>query len=379
MRREKMKKGKNLIAILLCLAMSYIPMQAAGYYKNKKVQYGGVNLYYNGVYQNAAAQAVVIDGTTYLPIKALGNMLGVNVSWNQGAQAVMVNGSNSPLSNQAEIQAKDYEIQALKKELETLKNQGVITGTTSSSSSSNNNYTSTSGKDISSSEVSATRRALQDKYGDYFNDIDFDFSLSVSSDKLKVNISVDRSSDYRAFNRLSRNQVRNFVENVCEYIRDRHDDIAISGIIEYSSSDKELYSFSYSRNNSLSFSRSSYSSYYDTEEEELLSILNRRSSLSIAGCSSSVSIDRRTISTENSRERVNCDIYLNITDEIRKAWNDHTGINNDSTLRSELRSIANDLDDETNYDIRINLINASTGSSIGYYVYEDNDLQTYSI
>lgn len=370
-----MKKGKNLIAILLCLAMSYIPMQASGYYRTKNVQYGGVNLYYNGMYQNAAAQMVVIDGTTYLPIKALGNMLGVSVNWNQNAQAVMINGASSALSNQAEIQAKDYEIAALKRELETLKNQGVIVGTTSSSSNNSNNYTSTSGKDISSSEVSATRRALKDKYSDYFDNIDFDFSLSLSSGKLKLTISVDNSSDYRAFNKLSRNQIRNFIENVCEYIRDRHDDIVISGVIEYSSTDKELYSFSYSKNDSLSYSSSSYNS----EEEDLLSVLNKTSSLSISGCSSNVTIDRRSVSTENSRERVTCNLYLNITDEIKTAWNSHTGTNNDSTLKSALRSIADDLDDETSYDIRISLINASTGATIGYYDYEDNDLDLYSI
>ncbi|MBE6024527.1 MAG: hypothetical protein E7231_15340 [Cellulosilyticum sp.] len=372
-----MKKGKNLVAIGLCLALCYIPMQAAGYYVTKNVQYGGVNLYYNGSYQNATAKAVVIDETTYLPVRAFGNMLGINIDWNKNTQTVNVNGiANTALSAQAELQAKDYEIAALRKELAELKQEGVISSTNSSSSS----YETTSGNDISSSEVSDTRRALDNTYSDYFSDIDLDFSLSHSSNRLRVNISIDDSSDYREFNKLSRSEVRNFIEDVCEFIRDRHDDIVIVGNIEYDNTNRYLYSFTYSKSDSLSYSGDSY--YNDDEwsdDYSLQRIIDRTSYVKIDGYSSSIDVKEARLDISDSREYIQVRLYLNITDDMKSAWNRHTGEDNDTVLRSYLRDMAEDLYDETDYDIEIVLYNNSTRNSIGYYQYDDNEIYLYSI
>ena len=374
-----MKKGKNLIAICLCLAMCYIPMQAAGYYRTKKVQYGGVNLYYNGGYQTATSQAVVIDGTTYLPVKAFGNMLGLNIGWDQATQTVSVNGvTNTALSAQAELQAKNNEIAALRKELEALKNQGVVSSTTSTSTS--NDYQTTSGNDITSAEVSDTRRALNNSYSDYFSDIDFDFSLSLSSNRLRLTISIDDSSDYRAFNKLSRSEVKNFIEDVCEYIRKRHDDIAIVGNIEYTNTNKNLYSFNYSKNDSLNYSTNS--SYYDDDwssESSLLSIVNRTSSVRIDGYSNSIAIRNSSVEVSDSREHIEVTLYLDITDDMKTAWNNHSGVDNDTVLRSYLRDIARSLNNQTDYEVEFTLYNYATGNTIGYYEYEDNEIMLYTI
>lgn len=373
-----MKKGKNLIAIFLCLAMCYIPMQAAGYYRTKNVQYGGINLYYNGMYQSAASEAVIIDGTTYLPVKSLGNLLGLSVNWNQNTQTISLGGSTSTLSTDVQIQAKDYEIATLRKELETLKNDGIVASTSSTTSSSITNVTS--GTDITSSEVSATRRAVKSEYSDYFDDIDFDFALTLTSSKLKLTISIDDSSDYRAFKKLTKTQVRNFIEDVCEYIRDRHDNIAISGAIEYNNSDKTLYTFTYSKGDSLSYSNSSSSSSSSSSSESrLLSIIDDTRYVRIDGYSSSIAVEDASVSVSDSRERVTFNLYINVNDDIKTAWNNHTGTNNDTVLRSYLRSISNDLSDETDYDIQANIINKANGSTIAYYYYDGNEIHLYSI
>lgn len=374
-----MRKGKNLVAIGLCLAMCYVPMQAAGYYRTKKVQYGGVNLYYNGAYQNTAAQTVIIDGTTYLPVKAFGNMLGLNIDWNQASQTVMINGTTTPvLSAQAELQAKNYEIATLRKELEKLKNEGVVSSTTSTSTSTK--YDTTSGTNISSSEVSDTRRSLNNEYSDYFDDIDFDFSLSLSSNKLKVTITIDSSSDYRKFNQLSRSRVKNFIEDVCEYIRDRHDDIVISGAIEYTNSSRDLYRFNYSKSDYLSYSDYNYDYDYDyDDEEDLEDIVDDTTSVQINGYSGNINVRKSSVSLSNSREYVNFNLYLDITDDMKSAWNSNKGTNNDTTLRSYLKDIARRLNTATDYEVDGTLINYSTGNTIGYYDYEDNEIYLYSI
>lgn len=373
-----MKKRRNLLAIILCVAMCYIPMQAAGYYQTKNVQYGGVNLYYNGVNQNAATQAVIIDGVTYLPIRAFGNMLGLSLDWNQNTRTVSVQGTTDTLlSAQAELRAKDYQIAALTKELEALKNQGVISSTTSSNSSSDD-YETTSGTDILGSELTATREALENDLSDYFRDIEFDFNLALSSSKLRVTIEIDDSSDYHEFNQLSRSEVKDFMEEVCEDIRERHDDIQIVGTIKYTNSNKTLYSFNYSKSDYLSYSSSSYDSSYDTyyDEDDLLDIVEETTKLKIEGYRGWVYVEDAKISVNDNRERIIFTLYLDVDDkDIKEAWNDHTGIDNDTTLRSYLKDIAEGLHDETDYeDIQGILIDDDTNNQIGTYDYEDNEI-----
>lgn len=377
-----MKKGKNLLTIALCVAISSIPMQAAGYYRTKNVQYGGVNVCYNGVYQGVGSQAVVIDGTTYLPVKSFGNMLGLSTDWVAESQTVNVTGGvagNSQLSYQAELQAKNYEIETLKKELATLKNEGVVSSTTSSSSSSNN-YVSTSGTNITSSEVSETRRALNDQYSTYFYDIDFNFSLSLSSSRLVLGININDSSDYRKFNQLSRSEVKSFVEDVCDYIRERHDDIVISGSINYNNTSHKLYTFTYSKSDNLTWSyRDSYYDYYDDYYyiDDLRDIVDDTTSVMISGYSNRIYVRNTGVST--SSNWVTFTLYLDIPDDAKAAWNANTGVNGDSVLRNYLYDISRELQYETGAYIQCTLINSKTGSQIGSYNYSDNTINLSSI
>lgn len=372
-----MKKGRNLVAIALCLAMCYVPMQAAGYYKSKNVQYGGVSVYYNGAYQSAASQAVIIDGTTYLPVRSFSNMLGMNIGWNQTTHTVTIDGT--PSSN-AQIQAKDYEIAMLRKELETLKNEGVTSNTTTStagsSNSSTSDYDTTSGTDILGTEITATRRALDNEYSDYFDDVEFDFSLSLSSSKLKVTVSIDDSGDYKAFNRLSKSDVKDFMEDVCELIRERHDDIVISGVIEYATKDKDLYSFTYSKSNRLTYSEGSGAT---VSESSLRRIVDETSYVKINDYSGRVAVKDTEVSISDSRERVTFTLELNMTDEIKEAWNENTGKNNDYELREYLEEIADELSDEIDYEITGVLVDYSSDKEIGNYDYEDNEIYLYTI
>ncbi len=382
MRRYSVKKGKNLLAIVLCVAMCYIPMQAAGYYKTKNVQYGGINLYYNGVYQNVASKAVVIDGTTYLPVRAFGNMLGLSMNWDQNTQTVSITGTtDTVISAQAEIKAKDYQIAALTKELNELKNAGVVAGTTSSNSSSTN-YDTTYGTDILGSELTDTRKALENDFSDYFSDIDFDFAFSLSSSKLRLTVEIDNSSDYNAFNKLSRSEVVDFMEDICDAIRDRHDNIPIVGTIKYTNSNKTLYSFNYSKSDDLSYSRNSYNSSYNSyfDEDDLLDIIEDTTYLKVGNDRKRVEIDDVDVSISDSLERVTFTLYLEVDDDdIEEVWNDYTGTNNDTSLRSQLKSIAQELHDETDYDDIQCILKDTDGHKIGSYDYENNELVLKSI
>ena len=217
-----MKGKKWAIGLVLTALVCQIPAQAA----TKNVQYYSPKFYYNGIQKYLDNGIVVIDGVSYIPIRSFSNAVGVTIDWNHTNNILTVNGTTSHnLSTQMQLQAKDYEIASLKKELEMYK--GYHSTNTSTGTTTTTNYTQTEGTDILGTELTATARALETSYSDYFEDIEFDISLRLSSNKLKVTLTYEDSDANRAFNRLSERKLKTFVEMICEDIRDRHDDIVI--------------------------------------------------------------------------------------------------------------------------------------------------------
>lgn len=370
-----MSRRRNVLAIALCIGLCSLPMQAAGYYKTKNVQYGGANFYYNGMYQSVGSQMIIIDGTTYMPVKALGNALGLSVDWNQSTQTVSVSGntSQSNVSMQAELQAKDYEIASLKKELQKYKEDPYII---SSGSNSSNHYSATSGTDILGAEITATRKVLENTYSDYFDEIDFDFSLRLSSGKLKLTISYDTSSENRAFNKLSTKEVKTFIEEICETIRDYHEDIVIQGSIQYDGSRKAPYDFSYSKRNRMSYSTAS--SYDDITKSEVIDMIEEIDSVKINGYDSRISIKDVDATVNDNKERVTFKIYLNLLDEAKEIWNQQTECYH-TELRNSLKTIAKDISRETDYDIFGEIYSYRDGSLIATYDYSKQEIDLFTV
>lgn len=379
---RKMFKKKSILYVLLCMAILYVPMHAAGNYQTKKVQYMYPNFYYNGVPKSLSAQPVLIDGKAYLPLRALCDATGLGVVWQGNNLSVTNNNGTSTYSAQAQLQAKEYEIASLKQELQNLKNQmGIVSTTTSTGNNSGVSYTQTTGKDIIGTELTATRKDLDNSYADYFEDIDFDFSVNLSSNKVKVSISYDSSSENKAFNKLSNREVKNFITDVCEKVRDHHDDIVITGTIKYNSTTK--YSFTYSKRDELSYSTGSSSSSSDDDitESRVEKIVRNQNSVEIDGYSKNISIEKADAYVSESRERAEFYVYIDISGHAErvKAWNDYLGTDNNTDLRSDMKAIANEIEDETDYDIYGKIYDYSTGKLIGQYDYDDNEIVTYKI
>lgn len=385
-----MKNGKKWLALSMSLALCAMPIYGAGYSRTQSVQYGGTNLVYNDEDKTDAVQPIVIEGTTYLPIRAMSNLLGLNIGWSQATKTVTIDGVLSTSSSlQAELQAKNYEIEMLRRELETLRGQTVNNSSTNSSSSNNNtsssSYDTTYGTDILGTEITATRRALEDEFSDYFDDIDFDFSLSLSGSRLKLLISIEGTSENREFRRLSSSKVKDFVEDVCEEIRDRHDDIAISGEIENDDTNRTLYTFNYSKGDNLTFSSSSdsssssgsYSSDENGVKEELRRILTREGRVYINDYDSSINIERVDV-RDMSDSTIYVSLYLNLSsDSAKEAWNRNTGYNNNDELRRRLSNLSDELNED--YNIRYTIYDDNSGTSLGTYDYKDNRIDLNEI
>lgn len=244
-----MKKLKCGIITLALLGALHLPVWGASKYITKQVQYLNPTFKYNGGYKMLQVKPVKIDDRIYIPIRALGEATGLAVDWRNNELEVMNRESVSSYSMKAEIQDKTAQIRALTQEVEDLKNElGIIKGT---QVDSHNTSHQTVGDNISKTELSATRRDLEDFYSDYFTDIDFDFNVSLSSNRVIVSIDYDTSIENKRFQELSTSRIKSFISDVCEEIRMHHGAITIRGTISYK--DSSQYGFSYSTADRLDY------------------------------------------------------------------------------------------------------------------------------
>ncbi len=366
---------KCIGAVLVGVLVIYIPMQAAGYIQTKKVKYESNYIYYNGSPKYISEEPILIDGVTYLPVRAFGNLIGFDVD-RKGNNAVLeVNtrpGYTSDLSLQQQLQSKDYQIKALKNEIENLK---LNMGTGNLVDTNKDNYTQTTGTDIIGTELTATKKELERVYGSHFEGIDLDFDVRVSSKKLKVVISYDSARENDNFEDLYERDINNFVKEVCYDVRERHDDITIEGSIVYertNSSDVTKYKFGYSKSNSIS-----YNSYYGFDIEEIEDVLQKNKSIRIEGYNSAIDIYDTDVRVHDSIEDVFIKLYVDMGTEAITKWNGN--LNKDYKLQDSLYDICEDIEDYTLYNVTIDIYQKGVSGKIATYYHESDELYKGSI
>lgn len=93
------RKYKLIIAVIAALIVSSMALSALGATKVKKqmtAEYNGIQITLDGVKiepKDVAGNVVepfIVDGTTYLPVRAIANALGLEVDWDQKTQTVIL-------------------------------------------------------------------------------------------------------------------------------------------------------------------------------------------------------------------------------------------------------------------------------------------------
>lgn len=386
------KKGKKgyLVVVACLFILLALPLQATSYLQTKQIDYQPLNLYIDNTQTTLSQQPVLIDNVTYIPLRALSNALGIGIRWDQGTKSIYVTqtSNNNVISLQQQIISKDYEISSLKAEVAQLKAQIANNNSSSSSSSSSSSGTfsknnPTTGKDILGTELTYTQNQLKTLFGDEFDDIEFDFKLRLSSSKLKLTISYDTSKENRAYDKLKSRDIKSFLEDVCEEVRDYHKDIIIDGTIEYTNTDTTKTTFTYSKKDVLTVGSSSSSS----EESTILSYLNTLNTLYAKGTetnSAGFTVYKREVTIDDKNETISFRLELDLSGSYKELWNVSLGRNNDDVLRSELRVISRAIErlmtytDYEDYEIVADLYSYTDKASIGSYDYEDDLCYKYS-
>lgn len=246
-----MKKSYKKLAVVMAIMIFTLSIAssvfAAGTIKNLKAVYNNIKIFVNGTQVSMPAEPFIIDGTTYVPLRAVSEILDKVVTWDQATYSVNINDKPGTSMTELYNQIYNYQIQIsqLEKKIKDLESKEKTSATT----------------------ISAMKKQLNNDYGKY-EKIDFDFDLSESKSKITVKIYVDLDVDSTRWNKLSTKDIESFLQDVVDDILKNFPDKTISGYIEDSDASKKLVNFTVSSKGKVSTSKSSSGSSSDVEDME---------------------------------------------------------------------------------------------------------------
>ena len=368
-----MKMSKHYKKICLALGLTSIigagVVTAQSGTQTVQATYRNINVTLNGTPQAMSVEPFLVNGSTYVPLAAISNLLGVQADWHPATNTVALTGGGSASSTeiaqlQAQIAALTQQLTAANTELAQYKANG--------NNNNNNNNTSTTdgvtqGTNITKAQLQKTEDYLNDHFTNTLsNKISMDFALSLSSNKITVTMSYSNKSEERAFNELSQSSIENFMKKVGECIADNHQEVTIEGVIDYNSNDKATFT----RNKGNGKYNFEHTFNADKVADEIKYTVGNYFRFSSVGNFSSTSLNVNDVDSDirENRSTVNIKITLNSSSSFATEWNKLDASQREDALRSSLTNLADDIqgileDYSEDYDVSIAVYYGSTYSN----------------
>ncbi|MBP3888607.1 MAG: hypothetical protein J6F30_13350 [Cellulosilyticum sp.] len=367
-----MKMSKNYKR--LCLALGLTGILGAGTVsavqgtKNLQATYRNIQVTYNGQSKPISNEPFLVDGSTYVPLRAVGEILGVNATWNPATNTVALSGGSTTSSDasEAQIAQLNYQIAQLTKQLSDanaeLANYKANSSTNNGSSSSN---TSTSGSSISTAQLQETENYLNDNFSDELNsNISLSFDLSLAGNQIDVTISYDSKAENNTYNnKLTASTVEKFLKRIGDNIAATHADIAIAGTIEYTGGSEEKVSFERTK-----AGKYTYTHAFDEETLEELIDDEMDGYFYFEGITpSSLTLSEYNVTIREAKSTVTVKLYLSSNSTFTALWGtEQDDKNKDTIISASKRKSAVTEQLENLYDV---LTAATNGYEVSIDVY----------
>lgn len=204
-----MKKNRKKLLVVVAVAIFMLALSSTGfaaYFEtNLKAAYRNITVYRNNKQVQFSHEPFIVDGTTYVPLRDMSEILGKEVTWNGATYEIGINdtaGENAELYNQIlTLQGQVSHLQNENKKLkDQLEEEKVV-------------------------DLDDLEDDLNDEYEDEFRreNLYFDFRLKGNEKSVKVTIKAvdknDKSVDY-IFDYISESKLESFLEEMYDYIRD---------------------------------------------------------------------------------------------------------------------------------------------------------------
>ncbi len=214
MKTNKSRKLALVLAVMM-LVLAFSTTGFASYLtKTLQVNYRNITVFVNGVQKNLTHEPFIIDGTTYVPLRDMSEIMGNTVGFNPATYRIDITDMGDA-GLQYEIYIKDARIKELEAKL--------------------NEKESSSGSDLSTLE-----RDLVKKYDDIDKLDVIDIKLKGDKRDIKVEVVIDTkdSKQYDAWTRLRDRDFEDYLQDIVDAIRKEYKDADITGAI-YDKYEKE--------------------------------------------------------------------------------------------------------------------------------------------
>ena len=366
-----MKMSKHYKKLCLVLGLTGIlgatAVTAQSGTQNLQATYRNIRVTYNGVTQNIANEPFLVNGSTYVPLRAIGDIFGANATWDPASNTVILAGGSAS-SNSDEITQLNYQIAALQKELSEANAELAQYKANSSTNNSNTSNGSTSGSTITQAQLQETEDYLNNSLYDGLNNVNCAFDLSLSGNQINVAITFDTRTDNNNFNKLSESTIEKFLKRVGDNIAATHKDIVIAGTIEYTNDNQEKASFTRSAAGKYTFT-------HDFDQDTLEELLEEETNnyLDFDGISpSSLAISNYDITIRENKSSVYITLYLESNEKFDTYW----GTPKDDEADTSKQLTSRERKDAIEYhltQLQEAMMDATNDYSVSIDVYYDNN------
>lgn len=334
-----MKRNYKKLALIMAIMLFTLSIASSGFAANTvaklEAYYRNIKVYKNGMQVQFTHEPFIVNGTTYVPLRDMSEMLDKDVTWDGTTYSIGINDKPGSNINDLYTQIYNYQltIAQLEKKVKDLEEQTKKPTTTS---------------------ISAMEKQLNKDHGKY-EKIDFDIDLSESKSKITVKIYVDLDVDYSRWDSLTTKKIESYLQGIVDDISESFSDSTISGYIEDSDAKSKLISFTVNNKGKVSTSKSSGSSDIDDMEYDL---------------------DKYYATTKNGIESVEfyksgSKLYLNLY-VYKSTWN---GLKT-SKQEEILENMYNDIDEYFSETIVGEIMNESDGKHLSYFDYSSKGVVT---
>lgn len=242
--KKNYKKLAALVAVMI-LTLSFASSTfASNTVANLKAYYKNITVFKNGSNFNFSNEPFIVDGTTYVPLRDMAEMLDKDVTWDGATYRIGVNdkaGQNVIELNQ-QVFNQQLTISQLEAKIKNLESQ------------------------LDKKESKST--SLKDLAKELFKDYDeinkklevVEIKLKGDEDEIDVQIYIDLDDDddlWEEWEDLTDKNIEKFLQNIVDDILDveEYEDADITGFIEDEDSGEELVSFEIKKNGTVVIDR----------------------------------------------------------------------------------------------------------------------------
>lgn len=344
-------RGRHFAVLAVIISFVLIfssSVQASSGMKNIKAYFNNIKVIVNGKQQASTPEPFIYDNTTYVPIRLVSTGLGANVYWDSNQKAVVITG-NAQQNQALQQQIADLKNQLSQKESQiaqlTQQNAYLQSNILALQASLNEKE-----KQNSVNEARDLENYLYDEYSRW-KGMDFDFNVSGDENALEVTIEIDLSNYRSKWNSISQTTIKNWLNDIFDYVQDVYPNADFSGTIENTDKGNTLVRFNSSGNKlAVTFKYSVYD-FIDLEDD-----LNNEFSANLDYYNSRFGDMTANISVDGDED--NEEIYITIEIDTSDYGDEWEAVKETTYAEKWIKDIVNYvLNEFEDYDVSGEIIN----------------------